>query len=154
MKRFALSILFFGVVLFGPISRRASAQARNEKLEQEVINVEDERLHAFEKSDVATLDRIFDDDFKFTNVNGEIHTKAELLGDVRSGNLKYTALHHTEVHVRVYENTAILTGRSSSTYIADGKEGGQTPRRYMNIYFKKNGQWRLVARQETPVLAK
>ena len=154
MKRLTLLISLWSVVLFGLISRQASAQARNEKVEQEVIKVEDERLHAFEKADVATLDRIFDDDFKFTNVNGEIHTKAELIGDVRSGNLKYTALHHTEVHVRIYENTAILTGRSSSTYIADGKEGGRTPRRYMNIYFKKNGRWRLVARQETPVLAK
>jgi hypothetical protein len=39
-------------------------------------------------------------------------------------------------------------------YIDGGKEGGRTPRRYMNIYIRKNGQWRLVARQETPVLGK
>jgi hypothetical protein len=63
-------------------------------------------------------------------------------------------LNHSEIRVRVYENTAILTGRSSSVYIADGKEGGRVPRRYMNIYFKKNGQWRLVARQETPAPVK
>jgi hypothetical protein len=154
MKRFALLISLLSVILSGPLTGRAAAQARNEKVEQEVINVEDERLQGFKNSDLATLDRIFDDDFTFTNVNGEIHTKAELLGDVRSGKLKYTALNHSEVHVRVYGDTAILTGRSASVYIENGKEGGRTPRRYMNIYIRKNGQWRLVARQETPVLGK
>jgi uncharacterized protein (TIGR02246 family) len=154
MRRSALLISLLSVVLFGLFSSRAAAQGRNEKVEQEVIKVEDERLQAFKTSDAATLDRIFDDEFTFTNVNGEIHTKAELIADVRSGNLKYTSMNHSEIRVRVYENTAILTGRSSSTYIADGKEGGRTPRRYMNVYIKKNGQWRLVARQETPVLDK
>ena len=154
MKRFALLIWLSIVVLVGPLGSRAVAQGRNEKVEHEVIKVEDERMQAFEKADAATLDRIFDDEFTFTNVNGEVHTKAELIADVRSGNLKYTSLNHSEIRVRVYENTAILTGRSSSVYIADGKEGGRVPRRYMNIYFKKNGQWRLVARQETPIAVK
>jgi len=154
MKRFALLIWLSSGILLGPLGSRAVAQGRNEKVEQEVIKVEDERMQAFEKADVATLDRIFDDEFTFTNVNGEVHTKAELIADVRSGNLKYTSLSHSEIRVRVYENTAILTGRSSSVYITDGKEGGRIPRRYMNIYFKKNGQWRLVARQETPAPVK
>jgi uncharacterized protein (TIGR02246 family) len=154
MKRLALLISMSGIVLFGPACNRLEAQARNEKVEQEVIHVEDERMQAFKSSDAATLNRIFDDDFTFTNVNGEVHTKAELIGDVTSGKLKYTALKHSEIRVRVYDNTAILTGRSASVYIDGGKEGGRTPRRYMNIYIKKNGQWRLVARQETPVLGK
>jgi len=154
MKRFALLIWLSSGILLGPLGSRAVAQGRNEKVEQEVIKVEDERMQAFEKADVATLDRIFDDEFTFTNVNGEVHTKAELIADVRSGNLKYTSLSHSEIRVRVYENMAILTGRSSSVYITDGKEGGRIPRRYMNIYFKKNGQWRLVARQETPAPVK
>lgn len=154
MERFALLISMIGVILVGPSCARSAAQARNEKVEQEVIQVEDERMRAFKTSDAATLNRIFDDDFTFTNVNGEIHTKAELIGDVTSGKLKYTELKHSEIRVRVYENTAILTGRSASVYIDAGKEGGRTPRRYMNIYIRKNGQWRLVARQETPVLGK
>jgi len=154
MKRFALLISLMSVILLGLVSSRLAAQARNEKVEQEVINVEDERMQAFKSSDAATLNRIFDDDFTFTNVNGEIHTKAELIGDVTSGKLKYTALNHSEIRVRVYDNTAILTGRSASVYIDGGKEGGRVPRRYMNIFIRKNGQWRLVARQETPVLGK
>lgn len=36
----------------------------------------------------SALDRILDDDFTYMNVNGETHTRAELIADVRSGNLK------------------------------------------------------------------
>jgi uncharacterized protein (TIGR02246 family) len=154
MNRFALFISLLTVFLCGPLSSRAAAQARNETVEQEVIKVEDERLQAFKNNDAATLNRIFDDDFTYTNTKGEVHTKAELIGDVTSGKLTYNTLVHSDVHVRVYGDTAILTGRSASVYIEDGKEGGRTPRRYMNIFIRKNGQWRLVARQETPVLGK
>jgi uncharacterized protein (TIGR02246 family) len=154
MKRFAFLVSALSVIFLVAPCTRLVAQARNEKVEQEVIHVEDERMQAFKSSDSATLNRIFDDDFTFTNVNGEVHTKAELIGDVTSGKLKYNELNHSEIRVRVYDNTAILTGRSASVYIDGGKEGGRTPRRYMNIYIRKNGQWRLVARQETPVLGK
>ena len=154
MKRLILYLSLMTVVICGPRTQRAAAQARNEKIEQEVIKVEEDRLQAFKNSDAATLNRIFDDDFTYTNTKGEIHTKAELIGDVTSGRLTYNTLVHSDVHVRVYGDTAILTGRSASVYVEDGKEGGRTPRRYMNIFIRKNGQWRLVARQETPVLGK
>jgi len=154
MKRFAYLIPLFTIVLCGVVYSRADMQdQKNQKLEQEVLKVEETRLEAFAKGDVATLDRIFADDFAYTNVNGENHTKEELIADVRSGNLKYTSMKHSDVHVRIYENTAVLTGKSASTYISGGKAGG-APRSYMNVYFKNNGQWRLVARQETPILAK
>lgn len=155
MKRFAYLISLLTIVLFGVVYSHADMQGqKNKRLEQEVIKIEDERFEAFMKGDAAALDRILDDDFAYTNANGETRTKAELIADVRSSNLKYTAMNHSDVRVRIYENTAVLTGRSSSTYISGGKAGGGAPRRYMNVYFKKNGQLRLVARQETPILVK
>ena len=155
MKRFAYLISLLTIVLFGVVYGLADMQGqKNKRLEQEVIKVEDERFEAFMKGDAAALDRIIDDDFAYTNANGETHTKAELIADVRSGNLKYTSMNHSDVRVHIYENTAVLTGRSSSTYISGGKVGGGAPRSYMNVYFKKNGQLRLVARQETPIAVK
>ena len=88
------------------------------------------------------------------NVNGETHTRTELIADVRSGNLKYIAMKHSDTRVRIYENTAILTGQSASTYMSGGKVGGGTARGFINVYFKENGQWRLAGRQETPIPVK
>lgn len=152
MKRFAPLTLLMITICFGLVSGRTDAYAQeNKKLAQEVIKVEDERYDAFMKGDAATLGRILDDGFTYTNTKGETHTKAELLAQVRAGDLKYIAMHHSDIRVIVFENTAVLTGKSSSTYVADGKAGGAIPRRFMNVYFKKNGHWKLVARQETPV---
>ena len=155
MKRFPYLILILTVVPFGVVHTQADTQEQTNKgLEQEVIKVENARFDAFMKGDAAALDRILDDDFTFTNVNGETHTKAELVADVRSGTLKYTAMKHSDIRVRIYENTAVVTGKSASTYISGGKEGGGAPRSYLNVYFKENGQWRLAASQETPIPVK
>jgi hypothetical protein len=149
MKRFSCRALLVALLLPWIVSSRINLQAQgNPAAEQEVLKVEDERLQAFQNADVATLERIFAPEFTFVSANGEYHTLAELLSDVRSGKLKYTSLSHSDVHVRVYENTAILTGRSASKYLQDGKPGG-APRSYLNVYIKREGQWRLVARQET-----
>jgi hypothetical protein len=139
---------FIGIVQGQETSTEGRA---NRKLDEEVLKVEDERNEALLKGDVAVLDRIFDDDFAYTSANGQTRTKAQLLDDIRSGNLKYNSLNHADVHVRAYGSAAFLSGRSVSTYVYMGKAGGGAPRRYMNVYFKLNGQWRLVARQETPI---
>lgn len=149
MKQFASRALLAIIVLTGMIAGCTNLSAQsNSAAEEEVLKVESQRLQAIKDSDVATLERIFAPEFTFVSAVGEYHTLAELLSDIRSGRLKYTSQQHSDVHVRVYDNSAILTGRSGSKYVLDGKPGGD-PRSYLNVYIKRDGQWRLVARQET-----
>jgi uncharacterized protein (TIGR02246 family) len=141
----SLAALIIMGILHIPAPLRAQG---NSAVEQEVLKTEEERLQAFQHADAATLESIFAPEFTFVSANGEYHTLAELLSDVRTGRLKYTSLEHFDVHVRVYGDTAILTGRSGSKYIQNGKPGG-APRSYLNVYVKRDGKWRLVIRQET-----
>jgi len=149
MKQFACRTLLAILVLAGMIAGRTNLRAQsNSAAEEEVLKVESRRLQAIKDSDVATLETIFAPEFTFVSAVGEFHTLAELLSDIRTGKLKYTSQQHSDVHVRVYGDSAILTGRSGSRYVLDGKPGGD-PRSYLNVYIKRDGQWRLVARQET-----
>ena len=149
MKTFASRALTVVLVVAGLMPGSANLRAQsNSAAEEEVLKVESRRLQAIKDSDVATLEKIFAPEFTFVSAVGEFHTLAELLSDIRSGKLKYTTQQHSDIHVRVYENSAILTGRSGSRYIMDGKPGGD-PRSYLNVYIKRDGEWRLVARQET-----
>ena len=141
----SLAVLTVLGILHAPAALRAQG---NSAAEQEVLKVEKERLQAFQRADAATLESIFAPEFTFVSANGEYHTLAELLSDVRTGRLKYTSLQHSDVKVRVYGDTAVLTGRSGSKYVQDGKPGG-APRSYLNVYIKRDGKWRLVIRQET-----
>lgn len=149
MKKIANAASLAALIVIGVFSAPPALRAQgNSAAEQEVLKVEEERLQAFQRADAATLESIFAPEFTFVSANGEYHTLAELLSDVRTGRLKYTSLEHSDVHVRVYGDTAILTGRSGSKYIQDGKPGG-APRSYLNVYIKRDGKWRLVIRQET-----
>ena len=155
MKRTGGKIVLWAVLFFAlPGSRAVMLAQDNKKAEQEVIDTENERYQAFMKGDADALARILANEFTFTNVRGETHTKAELVDDLRSGRLKYNAMNHTDIRVRVYGDAAVLTGRSASTYVEGGQAGGSTPRKFLNVYIKKNGKWRLVAREETPAPGK
>ena len=55
---------------------------------------------------------------------------------------------HDDILIRVYGNTVVLTGRSVGTFNYNGKVS-EGPRRFTNVYVKKDGRWQLVAHQST-----
>ena len=121
-----------------------------EKAKEEVLKVEDEMNQAIEKGDVNTLGRIFADDFTVTNPSGKIITRAQDLAEIRSGENNLVALDHDDIHLRVYGNTVLLSGRSRSTLQYKGKVS-KGPRRFTNVYVKEDGQWRIVDHHVTNV---
>lgn len=61
------------------------------KAEKELIAIEHQIGEAVMKQDTAFLDRVWADDFTYGGVRGEIRTKAEVLGDIKSGGLKFVS---------------------------------------------------------------
>ena len=122
-------------------TRGNQADAENAK---EVLKVEEERNQAVLKGDADVLDRIYSDDFAYTNESGETPSKAQFVANFRSGKRKFSKYVHDDIHVHVYGNTVVLNGRSTSTYLYNG-EVYQDPRRFTLVYVKQDGQWRVVA---------
>jgi len=73
-----------------------------------------------------------------------VRTKAQVISDFTSGDLKFQSITTDEVQVRVYENTAVETGLS--TMVGQDK-GKAVPRdtRFTRVWVKQQGRWRLVA---------
>ena len=64
--------------------------------------------------------------------------------------LKFTEMKFDEQRVRVYGETAIVTGRATTVgQSPQGKIRGQF--RYTRVYVRRDGQWKLVAFQGTPI---
>lgn len=61
--------------------------------------------------DVGALNRIYSEDFTYTNPDGVLRSKAEQLAFVKAGKLGLTSGHSDEVRVRIYGHFAIITGR-------------------------------------------
>ena len=115
--------------------------------------LDQERIQAQIGADAAALDRIYADDFIGVGPSGTVRTKAQVISDFASGNLKFQSITTAEVRVRVYENTAVETGLS--TMVGQDK-GKAVPRdtRFTRVWVKQQGRWRLVANHYSSLIVR
>lgn len=117
-------------------------------VEQEIINLEHERLKAFARDDKATFERLVTDDLTMTHSSGHIANKAELMAVMRPSTPErpLPALSIEDVKVRVYGDAAVMTGSLVET-ARDGRR--VVVLRFTNTYIKQKGRWRMSAGQLT-----
>jgi ketosteroid isomerase-like protein len=79
---------------------------------------------------------------------GQVTTKDETISARRSGQLRYEAMNITDMVVRVYGDTAVVTARAE----VKGHQLGEDfsgPYRYTRVWVRHNGQWQVVSYQAT-----
>jgi ketosteroid isomerase-like protein len=113
---------------------------------EEIKALEEVRNQAVLHGDVAALERMTSDDYTFVTLRGEQRTKSEILKGFASGSFKYESRQISDLKVRVYGDTAVVTGRS----VQKGTENGRDysgPYWFTRVYVKQNGRWISVALQ-------
>jgi ketosteroid isomerase-like protein len=121
--------------------------------ESEIRELERQRFRAMERVDVATLNRILSDDLIYTHANGLQQTKAELIGVLGSGDMKYESITPSDdIRVRIFGQAAVVTGRASIKIKARGEEESFSIC-YLDVYVKQDGRWQMVAWQSSRVAA-
>lgn len=123
---------------------RSASSDRRRSVEQEIRQLDNERIQAQIGTDVVALDRIYADDFIGVGPSGTVRTKPQVISDFTSGDLKFQSITTDEVQVRVYEKTAVETGLSTMV----GQDRGKAvPRdtRFTRVWINQQGHWRLVA---------
>jgi ketosteroid isomerase-like protein len=130
-----------------------AAQAQNAKsssVADEIKKLEQQRNEAILKGDTATLDKLTSDDYANTTAQGKIEKKAEILDGFKSGKIKFDSRELSDLDVRVYGNTAVVTGQVNQKSTNNGADtSGQN--RFTRVYVKQNGRWVSVANQATPI---
>jgi ketosteroid isomerase-like protein len=123
---------------------QSAKRDQRSSVEQDIKQLDNERIQAQIGADAVVLDRIYADDFIGVGPSGTVRTKAQVISDFTSGALKLQSITTDEVQVRVYENTAVETGLSTMS----GQDKGKAiPRdtRFTRVWVKQQGRWRLVA---------
>jgi ketosteroid isomerase-like protein len=120
---------------------------RNTGVEQELRTLESQWQAALTRRDLAILDRLMADDYVLTTVSGEVVNKARVLAELKSANAT-AEVRNTEVSARVYGDVAIVTGLALISGKFNDKDVS-TRSRYIKVYVKRQGQWRVVAAQAT-----
>jgi ketosteroid isomerase-like protein len=105
---------------------------------------------ALTKHDLAALDKIWAEGYTFTNGRGQFLNKKERLENIRTGATQFDSISHEGEEIRLFGDTAVVTGRITLKVIYSGKESSG-PYRFINVWVKLQGRWQIVANQITPV---
>lgn len=103
---------------------------------------------------LALLEDVLHPDYVHTRPNGVVSDRAVFLASVKQDeaepNVNYDKLTSTDIKVRLYGDTAVLTGRSG--IVSDDATGGlDGETRWTRIFLRQGGKWKLIAFQATLV---
>lgn len=108
---------------------------------------------AVKANDVTTMDRILADDFVLVGSSGKTFTKADLLGEARSGEYVYEHQEDTDQTVRVWGDTAVVTAKLWTKGTRAGKPFEYTLW-FSDTYVRTPSGWRYVLGQASCPLSK
>ncbi|HEX3228470.1 MAG TPA: nuclear transport factor 2 family protein [Pyrinomonadaceae bacterium] len=107
-----------------------------------------EFARAVASNDVDALDGILAHEWIIIDPDGSIIDKARFLGVIKSGALSHESMESTDLRVRLYVNTAVVTGLTTTK----GKFMGQdfaSCERATDIFVKQTDRWQCVLTQLT-----
>jgi len=146
MKPLFIFSLLVAMVL--PVFQQA--QADTSSVEMTLTKMERDWAQAGMKNDVAAVDKIVADDWVGIDSDGNAMTKAEAIAEMKSGSMTIQSYEFGPMKVRVFANTAVVTGSDTekSTYKGKDSSGKYV---WTDVYVMRDGRWQAVASQGTKV---
>lgn len=156
MKTFSILILLSAFCLLlspstraqcGLVQRKqmaADAELHNEELD----NLVRDTVRAVQLKNPSFFRRIYGEDFVGTSPNGTVMDKAALIAYVQSSPAAYATFIATNVRIRIYQDTAVVTSVWSARGTQDGRSFSRQSR-VIQIYVYGQRGWQVVASQET-----
>ena len=115
---------------------------------REIVDMERQTKEATLHRDAEFPMRTLADDYVAITPLGQVTTKQEALSARRSGQLRYESMNITDMVVRLYGDTAVVTARAD----VKGHKLGEDfsgPYRYTRVWVRRNGHWQTVSYQAT-----
>ena len=110
---------------------------------EELLKLEKAFAEAIVKNDLEGIGRLVTDDWIIIDPNGEIVDRARFFEVIKSGALTHDMMESEDFRVRVYGDSAVVTG----VIRTKGKFMGQefsTQERATDVFVKRDGRWQCV----------
>jgi len=122
----------------------------NKESIQQLLELEKRFQDAIMVNDPDAIEGFVTDDWIIVNADGRIIEKDRFLAVVKSGTLTHDAMTLDELRVRIYGDTAVVTGRATSAgKFMEAKFA--TLERATDVFVRADGQWRCVLTQLTKI---
>jgi ketosteroid isomerase-like protein len=112
--------------------------------ERELSRLEHVWNDAHEQGDAAPLDRLWADDLEVAVPRMSVMAKTEALSFVRSAQMKFSRYRSAGLRVRLYGDSAVVTGRLERVRTMAGKELTDDWR-FTKVYVRHPDGWKVVA---------
>ncbi|HYA97281.1 MAG TPA: nuclear transport factor 2 family protein [Methylomirabilota bacterium] len=157
MTRVAVLLLSGGALLAAGSARaqepKTPTQLREEAAlaeehRQELTTLEREAARALQVGNLTFYRRVYGEDFVSISANGQVMDHAAFIAALENSPNKYTSVLATDIRVRIFENTAIIT----CLWSFRGSNAGHPfsrQSRMTHVYVYGQSGWKVVAAQET-----
>jgi ketosteroid isomerase-like protein len=95
-------------------------------------------------NNVSQMDRLLADDYIGISANGTVETKPQELAQRKAGTVRIQSLDLSDLKVRVYGDTAVVTSLATLTGV-NGQSDISGNYRYTRVYNRRLGQWKIVS---------
>lgn len=143
-SRFARAFLLVALSL--ALTNPGWAMTRHEShvIHKEIEALEMQWRDAVVGNNVSQMDHLLADDYIGISANGTVATKTQELAERRAGTIRIQSLDLSDLKVRVYGDTAVVTSRAELTGV-NGQSDISGNYRYTRVYNKRLGQWKIVS---------
>ena len=130
------------LIVFTLATLSGFAQSQTEQL---VLDLSKRKFDWLINKRYDSLELLLDDQLKYIHSNGWVQSRKEVMDDSKSGKLVYQKIDVTESTVRLYDKTAIVTGKGKFSGIGNNNPFAMELA-YTEVYIKNKGRWLLASR--------
>jgi len=120
--------------------------------EQQLMELENSWARAYVTGDAPFLEKLFAEEYLFTDNDGQTFTRADDIGAAKSGEFKMTRFKLDALKVHVYKDFATVTGVNDFAATYKG-EDASCKCRFTDVFVKRDGRWQVVASHVSKVVA-
>ncbi len=135
-----LCVLFLSILSYSSQAQGGAGQQMEVMMKMATLR------SALLNKDSATLAGLLSDDVTYGHSNGLLQTKAQLIRAVVSREQDYKAIDPSDMNIRLYGQSAVVTLLSKVSMVYQGKALDLTMNLLL-VWIRVNNDWKLVARQ-------
>ena len=127
---------------------RSSIDPADQATVKEIVDMERQAREASIHRDAEFTQRTLAEDYVAISPLGQVTTKRDTVSARKSGQLRYDTIDVSDMVVRVYGDTAVVTARAD----VKGHQLGEDfsgPYRYTRVWVRRTGHWQTVSYQAT-----
>jgi len=143
-----LILVFFVPLKASAVRPKSSPAATEDEAVREIVDLERQAKDAALHRDAAFVERTLADDYVAITPLGQVVTKTDTVAARKTAQLRYEMIEISDMVVRLYGNTAIVTARAEVKGTELGEEFSG-PYRFTRVWVRRNGKWLTVSYQAT-----